>query len=143
MILQSTAFQENDPIPQKYTCDGEDVNPQLNIDDIPDTAETLVLIVDDPDAPGKTWDHWLVFNIDPVSEIAEDSVPGKQATNDFNKEDYGGPCPPGGTHRYYFRLYALDTTLALEEGVSRNELEEAMQGHIVDEAELMGTYSRN
>jgi len=142
MILQSTAFQENDPIPQKYTCDGEDVNPQLSIDDIPDNAESLVLIVDDPDAPGKTWDHWLVFNIDPVSEIVEDSVPGKQGQNDFDKEEYGGPCPPGGTHRYFFRLYALDTTLDLDDGVSRNELEEAMQDNIVDQAELMGTYTR-
>lgn len=142
MRIQSSAFQEKQAIPTKYTCDGSDVNPPLSISDVPADAEALVLIVDDPDAPGKTFLHWLVYNIEPQTEITEDSVPGLQGQNDFSRTGYGGPCPPGGEHRYYFRLYALDANLQLSEGADRSQVESAMEGHILDRAELMGVYAR-
>jgi len=115
---------------------------QLIIEDIPPEAKSLALIVDDPDAPMGTWIHWVVFDIPVVSKIEEDSIPGKQGINDFGKKNYGGPCPPSGTHRYYFKTYALDTELNLEEGISKKNLEKAMEGHIMDKAELIGLYKR-
>lgn len=142
MKLKSPDFENNGHIPAKFTCQGDDVNPTLLIDGIPDKAKTLVLIVDDPDAPMGTWIHWVVFDIPVTSKIDEDSIPGKQGSNDFGRKDYGGPCPPSGTHRYFFRIYALDTELGLEEGVSRQELEVAMQGHILDKSELIGLYKK-
>lgn len=143
--ISSSAFADRGKIPSKYTCDGEDVNPPLVFENVPEDAQSLVLIVEDPDAPGKTWVHWVVFNISPhVSGISEDSVPsgGMEAVTDFGKAGYGGACPPSGTHRYYFKLYALDTTLDVTEDVTREELEHAMQRHILDKAELVGLYSR-
>jgi hypothetical protein len=142
MKLTSPNFQHNGMIPKKFTCNGDDVNPALKIEDVPKNAKTLVLIVDDPDAPAKTWVHWVVFNIPITSQIDENSVPGKQGMNDFRKKNYGGPCPPSGTHRYFFKLYALDQTLNLQEGVTKQDLEKAMQGHILDQAELIGLYKR-
>jgi hypothetical protein len=142
MKITTTAFEPQRPIPTKYTCDGEDVNPELTIGDIPSEAKSLVLIVDDPDAPGKTWLHWLVYDIEPTTSISEDSVPGQEGKNDFSRTSYGGPCPPGGEHRYFFRLYALDTTLELGGGADRSTVEKAMDGHVLASAELMGTYSR-
>jgi hypothetical protein len=118
----------------------------LSISDVPEEAKSLVLIVDDPDAPAGTWSHWLVFNINPtLKEISENSVPSGAllGTNNFGKLEYSGPCPPTGVHRYYFRLYALDSLLDLNEGAKRGEIDKAMQGHILNTIELMGTYQKN
>jgi len=145
MKIASTAFKPDEMIPSKYTCDGENVNPQLNISGIPEDAESLVLIVDDPDAPGGTWVHWTVWNIDPgTNEIAENSIPGGaiEGVTDFGVTGYGGPCPPSGTHRYFFKVYALDTTLDLDSSATAKGVEDAMQGHILDSAELIGLYER-
>ena len=141
----SAVFKNGEMIPKKYTCDGEDVSPPLTIEGVPTNAKSLTLIVDDPDAPMGTWNHWLVWNIDPkTKEIGENSVPAEAVlgTNDFGKLDYGGPCPPSGTHRYFFKVYAFDTVLNLPQGAKRNELETAMKNHILDQEELMGKYSR-
>lgn len=142
MELTSPAFEHGGDIPSKFTCDGTDVSPALEIANIPADTKTLALIVDDPDAPSKTWLHWLVYDIAPASLIEEDDVPGKQGMNDFGKKDYGGPCPPSGRHRYFFRLHALDSAPNLQEGASRKEVENAMEGHIIEKAELMGLYER-
>ncbi len=147
MKIESDAFENNSEIPLKYGCKGENVNPGLNISGIPEETKTIALIMDDPDAPMGTFVHWIVFNF-PVSDsevsIGEDSVPnGKQGTNDFKKIGYGGPCPPSGTHQYFFKAYALDSELDLGEGCSKNELEESMKGHVLDNAELIGKYSKD
>ncbi|MDD5347373.1 MAG: YbhB/YbcL family Raf kinase inhibitor-like protein [Candidatus Omnitrophica bacterium] len=142
MKLASPAFEQNKVIPAKFTCDGRDINPALAVEGIPAGTKTLALIVDDPDAPVGTWVHWVVFDILPMDTIAENSVPGKQGNNDFGRKDWGGPCPPSGTHRYFFKLYALDAALNLREGSSKKDLEKAMQGHILDKAELIGLYKR-
>lgn len=142
MRLTSPEFNHNGMIPERFTCDGEDVNPALNIEDVPSDAKSLALIVDDPDAPMGTWVHWVVFDIPVASRIEENSVPGKQGMNDFRKLAYGGPCPPSGTHRYFFKLYALDCRLQLEEGTRKEDVERAMQGHILAQAELIGLYRR-
>lgn len=138
----SSAFASNGSIPEKYTCDGQDTNPPLEFEGIPQEAESLVLIVDDPDAPMKTFTHWIVWNIEPVAKIEEDSIPGVEGINDFKKIGYGGPCPSSGTHRYFFRVYALDKQLDLKAGAGRKELENEMIGHIIAEGELMGKYSK-
>lgn len=143
MRVTSPEFAQNELIPARFTCDGEDINPELTIEDIPDGTQSLALVVDDPDAPMGTWVHWVVYDIPRISQIEENSVPGKQGVNDFQKRDYGGPCPPSGTHRYFFKAYALDTTLELEEGASKAELEGAMDGHILDQDELVGSYKRS
>ena len=145
LTITSSAFPEGGKIPKKYTCDDSNVSPPLRIGNVPQSARSLALIVDDPDAPGRTWTHWLVWNIDPrASEIREKSVPPNavQGTSDFGNASYGGPCPPSGTHRYYFKVYALDTTLSLSSSAKKAALEKAMAGHIVGEGSLMGTYSR-
>ncbi|MBU1852787.1 MAG: YbhB/YbcL family Raf kinase inhibitor-like protein [Candidatus Omnitrophica bacterium] len=142
MKLTSPEFENNSVIPGKFTCQGEDVNPALLIEGVPENAKTLALIVDDPDAPMGTWIHWVVYNIPIISRIEEDSIPGKQGTNDFGRNDYGGPCPPSGTHRYFFKIYALDTELDLKEGIHKRDLENAMEGHIMDKAELIGLYKK-
>ena len=142
MKLTSPAFEHNQMIPKKYTCQGEDINPPLAISGIPEGTKSLVLIMDDPDAPGGNWDHWLIYNIAPTAEIKENSVPGTQTRNDFGRLDYGGPCPPLGTHRYFFKLYALDTTLVFKGAPSKEALEKAMQGHILEKAELIGLYQK-
>ena len=146
MKISSTAFEHNGQIPKKYTCDGSDVNPPLKFEGIPTDTKSLALIVDDPDAPVGIWVHWVLWNIDPkITEIKENSVPkgGMQGMNDFRKHDYGGPCPPSGTHRYFFKLYALDTTLSLGSNSTKNDIETAMKGHILAEAELIGLYKRS
>ena len=140
--ITSPAFNHNQTIPKKYTCQGQDINPPLAIAGIPDGTKSLTLIVDDPDAPGGNWDHWLVYNIAPTSEIKENSVPGTQTRNDFGKVDYGGPCPPSGTHRYFFKLYALDLMLVFKGTPSKQELAKAMQGHILAKAALIGLYQK-
>lgn len=143
MNIESPAFAPEGAIPRKYSCDGADKNPELQISEAPSEAKSMVLIVDDPDAPGGTFLHWLLYNIDPADRIPEDSAPGTEGANDFGKTVYGGPCPPSGTHRYYFRLYALDSALELSAGAAREQVEEAMKGHVLAEAQLMGTYSRS
>ncbi|MDP3790607.1 MAG: YbhB/YbcL family Raf kinase inhibitor-like protein [Candidatus Omnitrophota bacterium] len=140
MKLTSPAFEDNSNVPSKFTCEGQDVNPSLVIENIPSGTKSLALIVDDPDAPMKTWVHWVVYDIAPVNKIDENSVPGKQGVNDFDRMDWGGPCPPSGTHRYYFKLYALDKILGLKEGVGKATLEKSMEGHIIARAQLVGLY---
>ncbi len=145
MKVTSSAFQEGGNIPSKFTCDGADVNPAVRFEGVPAEAKSLLLIVDDPDAPVGLFTHWLVWNIDPkTSEIAESSAPGGavQGTNDFPKKGYGGPCPPSGTHRYYFKIFALDQTLDLKPDAKRAEVDTAMRGHVIAQGELMGRYSR-
>lgn len=143
MRLTSPAFENNGHIPKKFTCDGEDISPGLEISDVPDKTQSLALIVDDPDAPMGTWVHWVVFDIPVISRVEENSIPGRQGRNDFGRKDYGGPCPPSGTHRYFFKLYALDKILNLSEGIIKQDLEKAMQGHILDKVELIGLYKRS
>jgi len=148
--VTSTAFEEGEMIPAKHTCDEEDISPPLAWDSIPEGTKTLALICDDPDAPMGTWVHWVLFNLPPdINELPENIPPeeelesgAKQGTNDFRRIGYGGPCPPGGTHRYYFKLYALDAELDLEAGARKPQLLEAMEGHILAEGQLMGRYSR-
>jgi Raf kinase inhibitor-like YbhB/YbcL family protein len=144
MKITSSAFQEGGNIPSKFTCDGGDSSPPLQIAEIPSGAKSLVLVVDDPDAPSGLFTHWIVWNISPqTNAIAEGSAPkGVQGTSDFGKSDYGGPCPPSGTHRYYFKIFALDRELNLPSGTKRNQLDAAMKGHVVAQGELMGRYSR-
>jgi Raf kinase inhibitor-like YbhB/YbcL family protein len=145
MKITSSAFQEGATIPSKFTCDGADASPPLQIADIPSGAESLALIVDDPDAPSGLFTHWIVWNLSPqTSTVAEGSAPkGVQGTNDFGKSGYGGPCPPSGTHRYYFKIFALDRELDLSSGAKRTQLDAAMKGHVVAHGELMGRYSRH
>ena len=143
--ITSTAFSHNEKIPAKYTCDGADMNPLLAIEGVPENAKCLALIVDDPDAPAGTWVHWVVWNIDPkTKEITEGSVPkgAQQGMNDFRKLAYGGPCPPSGTHRYFFKLYALDMLLNLGKGATKADLEKSMNGHILAQTEIIGRYRR-
>lgn len=143
--LSSPSFKQNETIPSKYTCDGADVNPPLVIRNVPQGARSLALIVDDPDAPAGTWVHWVLWNIGPkTTMIDENSVPSaaRQGMNDFRKRDYGGPCPPSGTHRYFFKLYALDTMPDLGPDATKASLERAMRGHIIAHAELIGTYTK-
>ncbi len=142
MKLTSPEFGSNEHIPAKFTCDGVDVNPSLVIEDVPPEAKSLALIVDDPDAPRGTWVHWVVYDMPVTSRIDENTAPGKQGVNDFRKKNYGGPCPPSGTHRYFFKIYALDTDLGLKEGIDKKALERAMEGHVIDKAEFVGLYRR-
>jgi Raf kinase inhibitor-like YbhB/YbcL family protein len=145
ITITSPAFSGNGNIPAKYTCDGDDVNPPLKISGLPYGTQSLILIVDDPDAPSGLWTHWVVFNI-PATEttIAENSLPAGagQALNDSGAAAWGGPCPPRGTHRYFFRIFALDRMLGRANGVHRSEIEKAMEGHVLDSGELVGVYER-
>jgi Raf kinase inhibitor-like YbhB/YbcL family protein len=149
--VKSNAFEQGGMIPKKYTCDGEDISPQLSWSDIPSNTKSIALINDDPDAPAGTWVHWVIYNIPGGEKGLPEAVPVKknldngavQGKNDFGNIGYGGPCPPGGTHRYYFKLYALDTALSLQGDVTKGQLLEAMKGHILAEGQLMGKYSRS
>ena len=144
MKITSSAFQEGGDIPSKFTCDGADMNPALRFEGAPGEAKSLLLIVDDPDAPVGLFTHWLVWNIDPkTTEIAEKSVPPRavQGTNDYPGRGYDGPQPPSGTHRYYFRIIALDKKLDLPSSAKRKELDKAMSGHVIAQGEYMGRYS--
>ncbi len=144
MKITSSAFQQGGNIPSKFSCDGANTNPPLQISDAPREVKSLVLIVDDPDAPSGLFTHWAIWNISPqTSTIAEGSTPkGVQATNDFGRSGYGGPCPPSGTHRYYFKIFALDRELDLPFGAKRSQLDAAMKGRVIAQGELMGRYSR-
>lgn len=143
MKIISPEFENGKFIPRKFSCQGEGVNPALIIENIPKAATSLALVVDDPDAPMGTFIHWVVYDIPIISQIRENSVPGKQGINTTGRKNYVPPCPPTGAHRYYFKLYALDAALNLSEGLSLDELERAMQEHILDKAELMGLYKKN
>ena len=145
ITITSSAFAEGGMIPKQYTCDGADVNPPLAISGVPDAAQSLALIVDDPDAPRGTWNHWLAWNIDPkTKEIKENSAPANaiQGTTDFGTARYGGPCPPSGTHRYYFKIFALAKALNLPSSAKRSDLDKALQGYVIAQGSLMGKYSR-
>ena len=150
MELTSSAFSANQQIPSKYTCDGDDISPPLSWNEPPAGTQSFALICDDPDAPVGTFVHWVWFNIpadtreipESISNEANPSVGGIQGKNNFGKLGYGGPCPPGGNHRYFFKLYALDTQLSLEAGANKAQVLEAMEGHILANAELIGMYQR-
>jgi len=144
MKITSSAFQEGGNIPSKFSCDGGNTSPPLQISNVPPEAKSLVLIVDDPDAPSGLFTHWAVWNISPqTSTVAEGSTPkGVQGTNDFGRSGYGGPCPPYGMHRYYFKIFALDRELDLPFGAKRSQLDAALKGHAIAQGELMGRYSR-
>jgi Raf kinase inhibitor-like YbhB/YbcL family protein len=146
MKVTSTSFLDNQGIPSLYTCDSSNVSPPLQISEVPDNAASLALIMDDPDAPNGTFTHWLIWNIDPATGLIPEGLTpdgSVRGENSMGHVDYDGPCPPSGIHRYHFHLYALDTKLDLQIGATRQDLENAMQGHIIDEAELVGLYSRN
>jgi len=143
MTLTSPAFAQDEAIPLQFSCDGDDISPELAWAGIPEGAVSLVLILDDPDAPVGTWDHWILFDMPPNLEgLPQGGTAGTDGNNSWNRTGYGGPCPPGGTHRYFFKLYALDTTLDLPAGTAKAALEAAMEGHILGQTELMGTYTR-
>lgn len=153
MFLGSPAFHDGEEIPRRYTCEGDDVSPPLHIQDTPAAASSLVLIVEDPDAPGGTFVHWLLWNVPSRVEMLPEAIPrtatvsglspAAQGTNDFGRIGYGGPCPPPGPpHRYRFRLFALDHTLSLDPGADRARLERAMEGHVLREAVLTGIFGR-
>ncbi len=146
----TSIFESNEIIPKDFTCNGINYSPPLSWSNIPANTKSLALICDDPDAPAGTWTHWIIFNMPPLSKglnqgvlpISEIAHETKQGINDFKKIGYGGPCPPNGTHRYFFRLYALNTKLNLESGITKNKLLTAMKGHIISEAELVGKYKK-
>jgi Raf kinase inhibitor-like YbhB/YbcL family protein len=143
--ITSPAFQNNGTIPGQYTCDGKDINPPLVMENIPQGTKSVAVICDDPDALGGGWVHWVIWNIDPsVKTIKENTVPtgAVEGMNDFKKHQYGGPCPPSGTHRYFFKVYALDTILGISPNSQKADLEKAMQGHILAKGELIGLYKR-
>jgi Raf kinase inhibitor-like YbhB/YbcL family protein len=148
--LTSTAFCDGAMIPIRYTCDGEDVSPPLSWSGLPAGTRYLTLICDDPDAPVGTWDHWVLFNIPATATGLPEDVPAKASLDDgsvhgnnsWGRPGYGGPCPPGGTHRYFFKLYALDTELNLKTGATKSQLVKAMEGHILAQGQLMGKYRR-
>lgn len=146
MELSSTAFGNKEKIPSKYTCDGDEVSPPLKISNVPEDTKSLALISEDPDAPSGNWIHWVVWNIPPdTDEIPEGSLPSGavEGVTSFGDNKYGGPCPPSGSHRYYFRLYALDTDIDLPVASGKEDLKDAMENHIIEQAELMGTYTRS
>jgi len=148
--LTSTAFLHEEAIPTEYSCDGANISPPLQWGDPPEGTQSFAIISDDPDAPGGTWVHWVLYNIPVEARVLPEAIPAEveladgsqHGENSFGRLDYGGPCPPGGTHRYFFKLYALDTVLDLEPGVDKGGLLQAMEGHILAETELMGTYAR-
>lgn len=148
--LTSTAFEEGGMIPSKYTCDGDDISPPLKWDSVPDGTVSIALISDDPDAPMGTWVHWVLYNLPPDKTQLPENFPDdetledgtRQGVTDFGRTGYGGPCPPSGTHRYFFKIYALDTKLELSAGAKKRDLLNAMEGHILGKGQLMGKYKR-
>lgn len=150
IVVKSTSFEEGKTIPKKHTCDGEDVSPQLAWTGVPAGTKSIAVICDDPDAPAGTWVHWVIYNLPGDSTGIEENVPprevlaggARQGKNDFRKIGYNGPCPPGGTHRYFFKVYAIDTLLDLPAGAVKAELVRAMEGHVLAQGSVMGTYSR-
>src|SRR5256886_8749406 len=151
MQVTSTAFKEGQAIPRQYTCDGVNVSPPLEWTGVPKTAKTIAIIADDPDAPAGTWVHWVVYNLPAENIGLVENLPptenlkagGFQGKNDFGKIGYGGPCPPSGTHRYFFKTYAPDAELPLKGGATKAEIEDAMQGPIIAPGQLTGNFIRN
>lgn len=149
MNLSSPAFEHNSSIPPKYTCDGANINPPLVISNVPEQTQSLVLLMDDPDVPQQLredgmWDHWVVFNIPPSTTIISENQepPGVLGKGTGGKLGYHGPCPPDRQHRYFFKLYALDTAINLPEGASKTDVEQVIKGHVLDKTELIGLYKR-
>ena len=142
LLISSPAFENEGDIPAKYTCEGEDINPQLKVDNIPENTKTLAIIAEDPDAPKGTFDHWLVWNVPPDGIIEENRIAGISGTNGGGKTGYYGPCPPSGTHRYYFHVFALDSSLHLQGGADKKTLQDAMEPHILAKGTLMGRYKK-
>jgi Raf kinase inhibitor-like YbhB/YbcL family protein len=150
MEIFSPAFKHGDFIPRKYTCDGIDISPPLNWEHVPEGTKSFALISDDPDAPMGTWVHWVYYNIPADIRSLPEGIPkdrqlkdgSLQGTTDFRRPGYGGPCPPGGTHRYFFKLYALDTILNLRPGATKADVLKAMQGHVMELCDIMGRYKR-
>jgi Raf kinase inhibitor-like YbhB/YbcL family protein len=143
LVVRSPSFQANTLIPKKYSCDGEGVNPPLTIEGVPKESKSLVLVVDDPDASGGTFDHWVVWDIPPsTTKIAEHSIPGTEGLNSAQQKRFMSPCPPSGTHRYFFKVYALDVELKLDTKTTKRDLERALQNHILSRGELIGLYHR-
>lgn len=150
LVVKSSAFKEGEMIPMKYTCDGEDISPPLSWEGVPEGTKSIAIICDDPDAPMGTWVHWVLFNLPPGTNTLPEAVPpeavlengARHGINDFRKLGYGGPCPPSGTHRYYFKIYALDIVLGLQSGASKADLLKAMEGHVLSEGQIMGRYKR-
>lgn len=140
--ITSPAFEDGAYIPAKYTCDGENINPPLTIEQIPHSVQTLAIIMEDPDAPKGVFDHWLVWNIERTGMIGENTLPGVSGRNSSGKTGYLGPCPPSGSHRYFFQVYALDIVLTLEPGADKQELEKAIDGHSIATGSLMGYYRK-
>jgi Raf kinase inhibitor-like YbhB/YbcL family protein len=140
--VRSVAFNQGGLIPPKYTCEGENINPPLEISDLPANTRSLALIVDDPDARNKSFAHWVAWNIPPNKGIAENSRPGISGKNSFGNVGYGGPCPPSGSHRYFFKVFALDTDLDIQAGSDKETLEDAMQDHVLASGELMAHYQK-
>jgi len=148
--LTSAAFATDEGIPRKYTCDGDDISPPLSWSEPPEGTQSFALICDDPDAPVGTWVHWVLYNIPADKRSLPEAIPAQaqlsdgslHGKNSWKRRDYGGPCPPSGTHRYFFKLYALDVTLNLGAGATKKKVLRAMEGHILAQVELMGTYSR-
>jgi Raf kinase inhibitor-like YbhB/YbcL family protein len=150
LVVTSPAFNEGESIPALYTCTGDDLSPELAWSGAPENTRSFALIMDDPDAPGRTWVHWVVYNLPgdtaglPQGVASDNDLPGDamQGRNSWRRNDYGGPCPPSGTHRYFFKLYALDTSLDLDPGASKEDVLGAMEGHVLAEGHLMGTYRK-
>ncbi|KPJ50349.1 phosphatidylethanolamine-binding protein [candidate division TA06 bacterium DG_26] len=150
IAVRSTAFREGEMIPKNYTCDGENISPPLAWTSVPEETKGIALICDDPDAPRGTFVHWVLFNLPPDMRELPEAIPpadelengARHGVNGSGKAGYRGPCPPGGVHRYYFRLYALDTQLTLPSGVQKSQLVDAMEGHILGRGQLMGRYKR-
>jgi Raf kinase inhibitor-like YbhB/YbcL family protein len=143
--LTSPVFKHEESIPKKFTCQGEDINPELNIENVPEETKSIVLIMDDPDAPVGTWDHWIIWNIEPnTTKITENSIPENSVVgkNGWGRNDYGGPCPPSGTHRYFFKLYCLNKKLDLSRDTKKKDVEKVMKDNIISETVLMGKYKK-
>ena len=151
MEISSPAFQSGNPIPSKYTCEGPNISIPIEWSGIPEDAKSLAMIMDDPDAPMVTWVHWVVYNISPSRSVIPENQPititqpggGQQGRNSWKRTGYGGPCPPKGTHHYFFKLYALDIALDSNSTYNKKDLMKAMQGHILAEAEFFGIYKRS
>ncbi|MGA7096436.1 MAG: YbhB/YbcL family Raf kinase inhibitor-like protein [Acidimicrobiia bacterium] len=143
MTLSSPVFEEQGAIPSEYTCDGEDVSPPLHVEGLPTAAVSLALIVDDPDAPSGTWVHWVSYDLPPIADIARAADPlGTAGVNSWGETGYRGPCPPSGAHHYVFHVFALDTELGLSEGASKQDVMDAIGGHVLGSAEMTGIYGR-
>ena len=151
MKVESAAIKEGQPIPRQYTCDGINISPPLEWSGVPKSAKTIAIVADDPDAPAGTWVHWVLYNLPAENIGLVENVPatdnlkagGFQGKNDFGKPGYGGPCPPSGTHRYFFRVYALDTLLDVSAGSDKRTVEKAMKDHILGSGELIGMYKKS